>query len=114
MFLDSFSSVGDDSDDIAPRSAEVAAALVRRHIGLNDRNFSSTSGRPAVGPSGGGTAQLYRLVDTLIETERYASAAVKTIDVFPSALPRRCPVVALSPLVDARGIDAIRSLRARG
>lgn len=116
LFLDSFSSVGHDSDDTLRRSAEVAAALVRRHIGLNDRvGLVDLGGVLRWVRPGGGTAQLYRLVDTLIETERYASAAVKTIDVFPSrALPRRCLVVALSPLVDARGIDAIRSLRARG
>ncbi|HEX6947090.1 MAG TPA: DUF58 domain-containing protein [Acidimicrobiia bacterium] len=116
LFLDSFASVGTNIDSTLRRSAEVAAALARRHVALNDRvGLVDLGGVLRWLRPGGGTAQLYRLVEVLIETERYASAAAKTIDVLPSrALPKRCLVVALSPLVDERGLEAIRALRARG
>jgi uncharacterized protein (DUF58 family) len=59
--------------------------------------------------------QLYRIAETLVETETWASGADKTVDVLPArALPRRCLVVAVSPLVDPRGVEALRTLRARG
>lgn len=116
LFLDTFASLGDDADSTLRRSAEVAAALARRHIGINDRvGLVDLGGLLRWVRPGGGTSQLYRLIDTIVETEQFASSAVKTVDVLPSrALPRRCLVVALTPLIDVRGIDAIRTLRARG
>lgn len=116
LFIDSFAAVGSGLDSTLRRSAEVAAALIRRHVGLNDRlGLVDLGGVLRWVRPGGGTAHLYRLVDTLIETERYVSAAAKTIDTVPArALPTRSLVVALTPLLDSRGIDAVRSLRARG
>ncbi len=116
LFLDSFVSVGDQFDSTLRRAAEVAAAVVRRHIGVNDRvGLVDLGGLLRWLRPGGGTAQLYRLIDVLIETERFASSAAKTVDVLPArALPRRCLVIALTPLIDPRGIEALRMLRARG
>lgn len=116
LFLDTFVSIGGDFDSTLRRSAEVAAALSRRHIALNDRvGLVDLGGVLRWLRPGGGTAQLYRLVDLLIETERYASSAAKTVDVLPArALPRNSLVVALSPLIDSRGVDAVRTLRGRG
>jgi uncharacterized protein (DUF58 family) len=116
LFLDTFASVGDDADSTLRRGAEVAAALASRHIGVNDRvGLVDLGGLLRWMRPGGGTSHLYRLIDTIVETEQFASSAVKTIDVLPArALTRRCLVVALTPLIDARGIDAIRTLRARG
>lgn len=116
LFLDSFVSVGDQFDNTLRRAAEVAAAVARRHIAAIDRvGLVDLGGLLRWLRPGGGTAQLYRLIDVLIETERFASSAAKTVDVLPSrALPRRCLVVALTPLIDPRGIEALRMLRARG
>ncbi len=116
LFLDSFVSIGDQFDSTLRRAAEVAAAVARRHVAVNDRvGMVDLGGLLRWLRPGGGTGQLYRLIDVLIETERFASSAAKTVDVLPSrALPRRCLVVALTPLLDQRGIDALRVLRARG
>ncbi len=116
LFVDSFVSVGDRFDSTLRRAAEVATAVARRHIGVNDRvGLVDLGGLLRWLRPGGGTAQLYRLIDVLIETEHFASSAAKTVDVLPArALPRRCLVVALTPLIDPRGIEALRMLRARG
>lgn len=116
IFLDSFAAVGDGLDNTLRRAVELAHALVAAHIAVNDRvGFVDLGGvlrwvRPT-----GGTVQLYRIVETLIETELWASGADKTVDVLPTrALPRRSLVVALSPLLDPRGIRALTTLRGRG
>jgi uncharacterized protein (DUF58 family) len=116
LFLDTFVSVGDRADSSLRRAVEVARALAARHLGANDRVGLVDLGGVLrwVRPSGG-TVQLYRIAETLVETEAWASGADKTVDVLPPrALPRRCLVVALSPLVDPRGVEALRTLRARG
>jgi uncharacterized protein (DUF58 family) len=116
VFLDTFVSVGDTADNSLRRSVEVARALAARHLGANDRVGLVDLGGVLrwVRPTGG-TVQLYRIAETLVETETWASGADKTVDVLPArALPRRCLVVAVSPLVDPRGVEALRTLRARG
>ena len=116
LFLDSFVSVGDRHDNTLRRSVEVAGALAMRHIAVNDRiGLVELGGVLRWVRPGGGTVQLYRIIETLIETETWASSADKTVDVLPvRALPRRSLVVALTPLMDPRGIGAIQTLRARG
>lgn len=116
LFLDSFAAVGDRNDNTLRRSVEVAVALAHRHgeagdrIGLVDLGGVLRWVRPA-----DGTAHLRRVVESLIETELVASWAEKTADVLPvRALPRPALVVALTPLVDARAIGVIGTLRARG
>jgi uncharacterized protein (DUF58 family) len=62
-----------------------------------------------------GRTQLYRIVETLIETEIAFSYAWKRIDVLPPrTLPPQSLVLALSPLLDGRVLDALTDLRARG
>ncbi len=116
VFLDSFAVAGDSIDNTLRRAVELAQSLTEAHIALNDRVGLVDLGGVLrwVRPSGG-TMQLYRIVETLIETELWASGADKTVDVLPArALPRRSLVVALSPLLDPRGIRALATLRARG
>jgi uncharacterized protein (DUF58 family) len=116
VFLDTFVSVGDRADNTLRRAVEVARALSDRHLGANDRVGLVDLGGVLrwVRPSGG-TVQMYRIAETLVETEAWASGADKTVDVLPArALPRRCLVLGVSPLVDPRGVEALRTLRARG
>ena len=64
---------------------------------------------------GAGVAQLYRVVDGLLDTEIVLSYYWKEVDVIPRrALPPNALVLALSPLLDPRSIGALRDLRARG
>jgi uncharacterized protein (DUF58 family) len=62
-----------------------------------------------------GTAQLYRIVDSLLDAEILLSYAWKDLDVIPPrTLPPRALVFAFSPLLDERAVGALLDLRARG
>jgi hypothetical protein len=59
--------------------------------------------------------QLYRIVDSLLDTEIVLNYAWKDIDVIPRrTLPPKALVIALSPLLDERAAGALLDLRARG
>ena len=116
LFLDTFEEVGEGAGSTLQRSVEAAATLAGAHLGANDRVGLVDMGGMFrwVRPSGG-TVQLHRIVDVLVGTQVMSSAVNRTIDVLPvRALPRRSLVIALSPLLDRRGIAAIEALRARG
>ncbi|MGY6502374.1 MAG: DUF58 domain-containing protein [Acidimicrobiales bacterium] len=116
LFIDSFVSVGSSLDSTLRRCVELAGALADHHIAANDRvGLVDLGGVLRWVRLGGGTRQLYRIVDTLIETQTRPASVHKSIDVVPPrAIPASSLVVVLSPLVDGRGIDAVRALRARG
>jgi uncharacterized protein (DUF58 family) len=64
---------------------------------------------------GTGLAQGYRLVDALLETEVVFTYAWKDVNIIPArTLPPRALIVAVTPLLDPRGIAALLDLRARG
>ena len=62
-----------------------------------------------------GERQSYRILDLLLDATARPSAVWKGVDLVPPrSLPSNALVIALSPLVDRRAIDAIFNLRARG
>ncbi len=62
-----------------------------------------------------GLAQLYRVVDALLDTEVVLSYAWKDLDVLPRRmLPPAATIVAFSPLLDPRAIRALLDCAARG
>jgi uncharacterized protein (DUF58 family) len=62
-----------------------------------------------------GIVQLYRIVDSLLDSEILLSYAWKGIGIIPTrTLPPRALVLALSPLLDERSVTALLDLRARG
>ena len=64
---------------------------------------------------GTGLVQLYRIVDSLLDTQIVLSYYWKEIDVIPRrTLPPNALVLALSPLLDPRSVGALIDLRARG
>ena len=116
LFLDTFEDVGEGAASTLQRSVEAAAVLAGAHLAANDRVGLVDMGGMFrwVRPSGG-TLQLHRIVDVLVGSQVMTSAVNRTIDVLPvRALPRRSLVIALSPLLDRRGITALEALRARG
>lgn len=127
LFLDTFQEVagqevvgeevaGEAVHGTLQRCVEAAATLAAAHLGANDRVGLVDMGGVFrwVRPSGG-TVQLHRIVDVLVGTRVHSTTIGKTIDVLPvRALPRRSLVIALSPLLDERGIGALEALRARG
>jgi uncharacterized protein (DUF58 family) len=64
---------------------------------------------------GTGQVALYRLLDTLMETELFASFGWRGIrQLPPRTLPPKALIVALSPLLDERVVTALFDLLARG
>jgi uncharacterized protein (DUF58 family) len=116
LFVDSFAELRrgrSSSLDLAVRGAATLAAHYTRR---RDRvGLISFGGYLRWLAPGGGLAQLYRIIDALLDTEITLSHAWKAIDVVPArTLPPQALVVALTPLVDERSIRALLHLRARG
>jgi uncharacterized protein (DUF58 family) len=62
-----------------------------------------------------GLLQAYRIVETLLDATAAVSVVWKGIDLIPpGSLPPKALVLAVSPLVDERMIEALFNLRARG
>jgi uncharacterized protein (DUF58 family) len=62
-----------------------------------------------------GAIQLYRILDSLLDSEIFLSYAWKDLDLLPvRALPPGALVLALSPLLDERAVRSLLDLRARG
>ena len=116
IFLDTFSELRDAGSSTLDLAVRGAAALVDRHLAQRDRvglvSFGGTLRwlRPAMGE-----VQLYRLVDSLIDTEVHLSFAWKGLEVIPRrVLPPKSLVIAFTPLLDERSVAALADLRARG
>jgi uncharacterized protein (DUF58 family) len=93
-----------------------AAALAARYLREKDRvGFVSFGGTlnwllPATG-----VAQLYRIVDAVLDSRVVLHYAWRNLDVVPRrTLPPHALVLAISPLLDERTTDALLDLRARG
>ena len=116
LFVDSFAEArhgGEGTLDLAVRAtAALADAYVRRRDRVGLIGFGGIL-RWLL--PGGGTVQLYRIVDALIDTEIVLSYYWKEIDVIPRrTLPPNALMIALSPLLDQRSVGALLDLRARG
>ena len=62
-----------------------------------------------------GLAQGYRIVETLLDARAAVSVVWKAVDLIPPrSLPPKALVVALSPLLDDRTIEALFDMRGRG
>jgi len=121
IFIDTFAEVGESGQrpgggttlDLAIRGA---ASLAARHLAGRDRVGMIGFGgiirwlRPGMG-----VVQLYRVMDSLLDTRVVASYAWKGIDVIPTGtLPPKALLLALTPLVDERTIGALLDVRGRG
>jgi uncharacterized protein (DUF58 family) len=117
VFLDTFTEARHEGArgtlDMAVRAA---ATLAARYLQRKDRvglvSFGGVLGwlLPSTGP-----VQLYRVVESLIDTEITLSYAWKDVDVIPRrTLPPKALILALSPLLDERAVATLLDLRARG
>jgi uncharacterized protein (DUF58 family) len=116
LFVDSFAEarLGDEGTlDLAARATSALAdAYVRRRDRVGLIGFGGIL-RWLV--PGSGIVQLYRIVDSLLDTQIVLSYYWKEIDVIPRrTLPPNALVVALTPLLDPRSVGALIDLRARG
>jgi uncharacterized protein (DUF58 family) len=116
ILIDTFAEVGERSGTTLDLAVRAAAALADRYLATRDRVGMIGFGgiirwlRPGMG-----VGQLYRLLDSLLDTQVVASYAWKGIDVIPTGtLPPRALLLALTPLVDERTIGALLDVRGRG
>jgi uncharacterized protein (DUF58 family) len=116
LFLDSFTNTAGGGGGTIDLTVRAAAALARAYLQTRDRVGIVGFGGVLrwVLPSSG-TTQVYRILDSLIDTQVVASYAWRDVAVIPGrTLPPNALVIALSPLLDGRSVDALLDLRSRG
>jgi uncharacterized protein (DUF58 family) len=116
IFLDTFAEVGDDEGTTLDLAVRGAAGLAGIYLRSRDRvGLVGFGGILRWLRPGMGTVQLYRLMDSLLDTRVITSYAWKGIDVIPSGiLPPKALILALTPLLDERTIGALLDVRGRG
>jgi uncharacterized protein (DUF58 family) len=116
LFLDSFTNTADGGGGTIDLTVRAAAALALAYLQTRDRVGIVGFGGVLrwVLPSSG-TTQVYRILDSLIDTQVVASYAWRDVAVIPGrTLPPNALVIALTPLSDVRMRTALVDLRARG
>ena len=116
LFLDTFAEAEHAEEGTLDAAVHAAAALASSYLARRDRVALVSFGGTLDWLTGSaGTRQLYRIVDALIASDVRLSYAWKDVTHLPRRLlPARALVVALTPLLDARGMGALLGLRARG
>jgi uncharacterized protein (DUF58 family) len=116
LFLDTFAEVRRGAVGTLDLAVRAAASLTAHYLAEKDRvGLVSFGGVLNWLTVASGPVQVYRIVDSLLDSEIYLSYVWKGIDVMPpGTLPPRALVLALTPLVDERATGALADLRARG
>lgn len=116
VFLDSFSDVAGLGDSTLLMAVRAAATIVRHYLRRRDRvGFVGFGGTLRWQVPQMGIRQAYRIIDALLSTDAQLSYAWKGVDVIPAqTLPPKALVIAVTPLLDRRTIEALVELRARG
>ncbi len=115
LFLDTFADAragGRSTLDLAVRAT---ATLAARYLERRDRvGLVSFGGVLRWLTVGMGATQRYRIVDALLESEVVFNYAWKDVSIIPArVLPPAALVVAVTPLLDDRVVEALADLRAR-
>jgi uncharacterized protein (DUF58 family) len=116
IFLDSFTELGEPGASTLDDALRAASSLAARYLRQKDRvglvSFGGTLNWLL--PSTGAT-QLYRIVDSMLDTRVALNYAWKDLDIIPRrTLPPHALVLALSPLLDERAVSALLDVRGRG
>jgi uncharacterized protein (DUF58 family) len=116
LFLDTFVEARRAAGSTIDQAVRAAASLTTQYLEQRDRvALVSFGGVLRWFLPGSGLVQRYRIIDALLDTEIIENYAWKDIDIIPpGTLPPQALVLALTPLLDARAIDALLNLRARG
>jgi uncharacterized protein (DUF58 family) len=116
IFLDSFAELGQPGASTLDDALRAAASLAARYLRQKDRvGFVSFGGTLNWLLPTTGATQLYRIVDSMLDTRVALNYAWKDLDIIPPrTLPPRALVVALSPLLDERAVSALLNVRGRG
>jgi uncharacterized protein (DUF58 family) len=115
LFVDSFADFGSGERSTLDDAVRAAATLATRYLERRDRvGLVGYGGVLRWLRPGMGTAQRYRLIETLLETGVAPTFTWRDVNVVPArVLPPKALVVALTPLVDPRFVAALEDLRAR-
>jgi len=116
LFLDTFAEVrvqGRGTHDLAVRAA---TSLAHRYLQRKDRvGLIGFGGFLTWLLPTSGTLQLYKIVDSLLQTDIVHTFAPRGVDILPPrSLPPKALVIALTPLLDPRSAGVLLDLRARG
>jgi uncharacterized protein (DUF58 family) len=116
VFLDSFAEARRAGRSTLDPALRAAASLVARYLTQKDRvGFVSFGGLLNWLLPSTGAAQLYRVVDAMLDTRIVLSYAWKNLEVIPvRTLPPKALVLALTPLLDDRSANALLDLKGRG
>src|SRR5581483_4992591 len=116
LFLDTFTDVRSGARGTFDATVRAATSLAHRYLQRKDRvGVVAFGGYVSWLLPSSGVRQLYRIVDSLLQTDVVLSFAAKGIDLLPRrTLPPKALVLAVSPLLDARTAAALLDLRARG
>ena len=116
LFLDTFEQARLGTSGTLDLAVAAATGFAERYLKEKDRvGFVSFGGVLNWLLPGTGPVHLYRIIDSVLDTEIVLNYAWKDIDVIPRrTLPPQALVLALTPLLDDRAADALLDLRARG
>jgi uncharacterized protein (DUF58 family) len=116
LFLDSFAQARSGGSGTLDLAVSAATGLAERYLKDKDRvGFVSFGGVLNWLLPGSGLLQLYRIVDSVLDTDVVLNYAWKDLEVIPRrTLPPQALVLALTPLLDDRATEALLDLRARG
>ena len=116
LLLDTFAEAELAHEGTLDAAVRAAAALSSTYLARRDRVALVSLGGELTWLTGSpGAWQLYRILDALFSSEVRPSFRWKGVTHVPRRLlPARALVIALSPLLDERGIGALLDLRARG
>lgn len=115
LFLDTFADARTGNRSTLDLAVRVTATLAARYLERRDRvGLVSFGGLLRWLTPGMGMAQRYRIVDALLESEIVFNYAWKDVSVIPArVLPPQALVIAVTPLLDDRAVEALADLRAR-
>jgi uncharacterized protein (DUF58 family) len=116
IFLDAFAEARDRDRGTLDTAVRGAASLAEHYLAQRDRvGLVSYGGWVRwLAPAAGGR-QLYHIVEALLQTEIALSFVWKGIEMLPRRiLTPQALVIALSPLLDERSVNALLDLRRRG
>jgi uncharacterized protein (DUF58 family) len=116
LFLDSFAEARVGARSTLDLAVRATSTLASRYLERRDRvGLVSFGGILRWLVPGMGSAQRYRIVDSLLETEIVFNYAWKDVSIIPArTLPPQALVLAITPLLDERSVTALLDLRARG
>jgi uncharacterized protein (DUF58 family) len=116
IFLDTFVEAREQDESTLDLAVRAAATLADRYLERKDRvGLVGFGGYLNWLLPSSGLVQLYRIIDSLLDTQIILSYAWKGVDVIPArTLPPKALVLAISPLLDERAVTTLLDLRSRG